>query len=148
MTQKQCTESKTGLGALVHTQLTQVACSVLRPRAQRRVVARSGAVSWRTVAPCRRLRPCVSWSCHSCGRPYHGRDAHASCAYRRPPPGHDSKSISQPRPLPRAVSQPWLCCIATKPAAIPSAPLSRYNQLYCDMPMTRLPACHDTMTVS
>ena len=34
-----------------------------------------------------------------------------------------------------AVSQPWLCCIATQPAATPSASLSRYSQLYRDTPI-------------
>ena len=37
------------------------------------------------------------------------------------------------------VSQPWLCCIVTQPAATPSAPLSRYTQLYRDTPTPGCP---------
>ena len=77
-------------------------------------------------------------------QPYRNRVGHASCAYRKPPPSDDTKSVSQPRPLLRAVSQgvgrriaALAHCITTLGLPL----LSRYNRLYRDTPQrpSRLP---------
>ena len=51
--------------------------------------------------------------------------------------------------LPLALSQPWLCCIATQPAAtplIPNCPLVTIQILYRDTipPACQASSCHDT----
>ena len=64
--------------------------------------------------------------------------------YRRPLPGDDTKFVSQPRPCRLSYSSPG--CVVSRHSQRPYflCPLSRYNQLYCDTPTTRLPTCHDT----
>ena len=138
VTQKQCTESKTGLGA--HP--TDPGCTHGAPR--------------------------LLAVCSGCARTPHvlGHVVAVPQSYRGPV----SRAPGRIAGLPLAVSQPWLCCIATQPATTPSLPpfhdtilclvtqtlshsnlrLSRYNRVYRDTLQpncTPLLLCHDTISI-
>ena len=139
VTQKQCTESKTGLGAQVHTQRTLAGRKVRPSRGHRgRIVERSGIVSWPStgrVAACG--RPCHRRAslCRAPAWPYRstGSAVYQHCIATRPtakplPPCHDT-----------------IDCIVTRPQ--PDCLLVTIQRLYHDTtpqrPAPRL--CHDTI---
>ena len=113
------------------TQCAQVARSAPRPRALRRIVACSGAVSWPSTG--------LAWPCHRPRRPYRGLVSRAPARiagllqvmiqnlYRNLGPCH--------------LLYHNLDCVVSRHSYRPylSAPLSRYNQLYRDMPQSNGP---------
>ena len=101
VTQKQCTESKTGLGAQVHTQLTLAGRMV-----------RLGCTQCVQATLARRTLGYVVAMPRPCRRP------------RRPYRGPVLRAPARIASLPLAVSQPWLCCIAIQPVTTPSLPPS------------------------
>ena len=147
VTQKQCTESKTGLGAQVHTQRTmavrmvRLGCAHCVPaaRAPRRVVARSGAVSQAHPVVSQRTPGRVAvhgWPCRCC--------AARPCAISQRLPRSCRVCIAtQPTTKPLPPYHDTIDCIVTR--LQPDCPLVKIQRLYRDTtpqwPAPRL--CHD-----
>ena len=129
MTQKQCTESKTRLGALVHTQRT-LAARTVRPgcahcaqaaRALRRVVA-SSVRCRRHRRPCRRPgRPCRKL--------YRDTPSTKTMRVLQPVAGRVAALYRNTTSCQASTCHDTTDCIVT-------------------CPLARLPACHDTKTAS
>ena len=148
---KQCPELKLGRVHSAHAHGPGRACTTHRPRQHYAQAAHTAschnahsAVSWHALASCRGC----AWPCHSahwpCRRPCRSRTL--SC---RRPPDHDTKFVSQHRPLPRVVSHALLRNFAAflrvlQPVSLPilrhkGRPQPRYKPLYRDSPLARPP---------
>ena len=124
VTRKQCTESRTGLGALVHTQRTLPVCTLRRVAGLAWRRCKSGpAVSqaWAAVSP---RPPC-------------------SVLQRFPRPCR-VYITTQPAAKPLPHCHDTIDCIVTRPQ--PDCPLVMIQRLYRDTipPAASLRACHDT----
>ena len=128
---KQCTESKTRSSAqcahIADPGCAHGAHSALRPVRMPCAGPCRGRAP--TVSqPCDRPRRSLVWSCHRPRRPCRAHKLHVSHASS----WRQYKNCIVTQALALAISQPWLCCIATQPATTPPAPLSRYSTVYRD----------------
>ena len=106
-----------------------------------------GVVSWLPSRPCHACARQCRGRVESMHQPYRGRVERTSCAYRRPPPGHDTIFISQHRPCRRPCRV--RCCVCRSAPAPCSRALGAVSQPvsppYCDK---KAAPSHNTIFVS